>query len=267
MTANYVVRSANSFLTVRVTHEGSSNANFLVDDISIELLPVGAAMALPTDEVPNTTGFAFPADLSGAPSFEGGETLWPVQIEGMDDTRIGGEKNPTIVLRHGESSVAADANQMSVGQDLDGDGLEEISARFPVADLERMFEALPPGKTRVQVGLEMDPGTPQARRVPMTLEVERPQAVFAASFMPNPMRGQGVLRFSLTRQGPVRAHLYDALGRRVKTLIDEDSVKPGSFSLHVDGTDDRRNRLAAGVYFYRIEAREGVLRGRVALIK
>jgi flagellar hook assembly protein FlgD len=81
------------------------------------------------------------------------------------------------------------------------------------------------------------------------------------------MRSQGTLFFSTTRPGYVRAQLYDAFGRRVRTLMDEPNAKPGRFTLKMDGRSDRGDRLPAGMYFYRVEASEGRLGGRFVIIQ
>jgi hypothetical protein len=65
----------------------------------------------------------------------------------------------------------------------------------------------------------------------------------------------------------VHVEVFSVDGRRVRKLMDEPDVKPGRYSLLVDGRDEERNRMAAGVYFYRIEAREGILRGRFVLMR
>jgi hypothetical protein len=89
---------------------------------------------------------------------------------------------------------------------------------------------------------------------------------FEAAFGPNPMRSEGTLFFSTTRPGAVLAEVFDASGRRVRTLMNEATVKPGRFALKLDGHGERGGRLQAGMYFYRIQAAEGRLGGRFVIV-
>ena len=62
------------------------------------------------------------------------------------------------------------------------------------------------------------------------------------------------------------ADLFDTGGRRVRRLIDRAWLPAGRHAVNLDPRDDSGRRLSAGVYFYRIEAAEGVLNGRVILV-
>ena len=56
----------------------------------------------------------------------------------------------------------------------------------------------------------------------------------------------------------VRLQVYDLLGRRVRRLVAQD-LAAGTYRIVWDGTDDRRQTVAAGVYFRRVgvEGRPG----------
>ena len=49
--------------------------------------------------------------------------------------------------------------------------------------------------------------------------------------------------------------MFDLLGRRVRRLVAQD-LAAGTYRIVWDGTDDRRQTVAAGVYFYRLVAGE-----------
>jgi flagellar hook assembly protein FlgD len=60
--------------------------------------------------------------------------------------------------------------------------------------------------------------------------------------------------------------LYDARGRRVRTL--HDGVLPAGFhDIRIDGRTDQGTRLSSGVYFYAIESSEGSRRGRLTVVR
>ena len=65
---------------------------------------------------------------------------------------------------------------------------------------------------------------------------------------PNPFNPATTIRYSLAESGHVRLAVYDVLGRRVETLIDE-KQNTGVHEIQFDA-----GALASGVYFYRIEA-------------
>jgi len=90
-------------------------------------------------------------------------------------------------------------------------------------------------------------------KVPTTVDVpgSGPARTFALglSCAPNPLRGQGHLRFDLARAASVTLRVYDAAGRRVATLLDRAPRAGGPHAVAIDGTG-----IAPGIYFVRIEA-------------
>ncbi len=70
---------------------------------------------------------------------------------------------------------------------------------------------------------------------------------------PNPAPGAAAVAFAVPRAGPVRLRVFDAAGRRVRTLW-EGEASAGSGRLLWDGRDDAGRVAADGVYFCRLEA-------------
>jgi hypothetical protein len=69
---------------------------------------------------------------------------------------------------------------------------------------------------------------------------------------PNPFNASTVVRFSIPHDGRVRLEVFDVLGRKVRTLVDD--VKPlGLYAVDWDGTDNSGTPVSTGVYFYRIQ--------------
>ena len=73
------------------------------------------------------------------------------------------------------------------------------------------------------------------------------------SAFPNPFNPLAVIPFHLSHSTQVGLQVYDLLGRRVRRLVDQD-LPAGTYRIVWDGTDDRRQAVAAGVYFYRLVA-------------
>ena len=64
----------------------------------------------------------------------------------------------------------------------------------------------------------------------------------------------------------MRVAVYDMQGRLVKKLVD--GFRPvGSQTVAWDGTNESRVRVPRGVYFFRIQAPEGSVTRRVAVVK
>ncbi|HEY3215870.1 MAG TPA: FlgD immunoglobulin-like domain containing protein, partial [Candidatus Eisenbacteria bacterium] len=81
-----------------------------------------------------------------------------------------------------------------------------------------------------------------------------------------PARSRVGLRIVLPASVLVRLAVYDALGRRVRTLIDR-VLPAGATELSWDGHDAAGARVGSGVYFARLEARGVRTSVRVPLIR
>jgi hypothetical protein len=71
------------------------------------------------------------------------------------------------------------------------------------------------------------------------------------SLSPNPFVASTDVRFDLPRRQRVRVEVVDLLGRRVRTLVDEDRAA-GEHALAWDGRDESSRAVAAGIYFVRL---------------
>jgi hypothetical protein len=83
---------------------------------------------------------------------------------------------------------------------------------------------------------------------------------------PNPLNPKAEIHFTLTRAGQVRIGLYDLRGRVVKSILDEPR-SAGDHVVHWEGTSDRADRVASGVYFLRVQAPQGEDVQRVTVLK
>ncbi|TMQ56084.1 MAG: PKD domain-containing protein [Candidatus Eisenbacteria bacterium] len=114
------------------------------------------------------------------------------------------------------------------------------------------------------------PGSPPlAASLPQQPE---PQANLSAPSLeprlnPNPIRSEATLSFATSRPGWLRVDIFDVAGRRVRELVNYVDVPGGVHELRFDGRDNNGHRLGAGIYFYRIDAREGVRLGRFVMLR
>lgn len=70
---------------------------------------------------------------------------------------------------------------------------------------------------------------------------------------PNPFNPSTTIEFVLPETGHTRLEVFDILGHRVTTLVDE-LLSAGFHEATFDGTDDSGSALASGMYFYRLQA-------------
>lgn len=70
---------------------------------------------------------------------------------------------------------------------------------------------------------------------------------------PNPFNNQTVIKYSLYKPTEVSLAIYNVLGQRVRTLVNE-TKQNGLVRVTWDGRDDEGNDLGSGIYFYRLKA-------------
>ena len=78
---------------------------------------------------------------------------------------------------------------------------------------------------------------------------------------PNPFNPRTTIRFAVPIEGPVQLDVYDILGRKVTQLVDQ-NYQAGFHEVNFDA-----NRLASGVYIYRLSTAGGVLTKKMTLVK
>jgi len=69
---------------------------------------------------------------------------------------------------------------------------------------------------------------------------------------PNPFNPRTTLRFELDRDAPVELEIYDARGRRVRSLVRGEMLPAGSHRITWRGCDDAGMPIASGVYRARL---------------
>jgi flagellar hook assembly protein FlgD len=78
---------------------------------------------------------------------------------------------------------------------------------------------------------------------------------------PNPFNAQTTVKYILHKTRRVRIDVYDLLGRKVETLVNEEK-QAGQHQAVWDASD-----RSSGVYFYRIEAGEFIETKKMILLK
>jgi hypothetical protein len=87
-----------------------------------------------------------------------------------------------------------------------------------------------------------------------------------AQATPNPLNPTTVLSFTTAQDGRISVTVFDMQGRVVRKLMNEFRVA-GQQTLPWDGRNDAYVKVPSGVYFLRIQAPEGFVTRRVAVVK
>ena len=83
---------------------------------------------------------------------------------------------------------------------------------------------------------------------------------------PNPFNAGTVIPFSVGEYGHVRIAVFNILGNRVVTLVDE-QLAPGRYTADWDGTSADGRPVATGIYFYRISSNAHVATRKMLLLR
>jgi hypothetical protein len=186
-------------------------------------------------------------------------TLWRLRIQGLDGPLWEG-RVPRVAMQYGGREVGAVAGSMRFGDDADHDGIEEIGVDFDARAVRAMLGGAGPRET-AEVTLVAEAGPGASWSAPFHLAIGPAPREFTAWLAPNPAHADGVLTFTLSKPGFARVDVYDTSGRRVRRLLDRDDLAPGMFRVALG------ERLPSGLFYYRIEAREGILRGRITILR
>ena len=83
---------------------------------------------------------------------------------------------------------------------------------------------------------------------------------------PNPFNPDTRIDFDLPQSSRVALAVFNVLGRKVKTLINE-QMPAGTHTVVWDGREDNGNPVASGVYLYRLETGSSVFTRKMMLLK
>jgi hypothetical protein len=90
--------------------------------------------------------------------------------------------------------------------------------------------------------------------------VELPKDFSLAQNFPNPFNPQTTIQYTLTKRSWVTLKVYNLLGQKIRTLIDEFQPS-GTHTIVWDGKGKSGERVASGIYFYNltVERNESVV--------
>jgi hypothetical protein len=83
---------------------------------------------------------------------------------------------------------------------------------------------------------------------------------------PNPFNMETIISYVLSGEAEVQLRIYNVLGERVRTLVDERQTS-GPKKVSWDGKDDEGDDVTSGVYFYKLKADASVYSKKMLLLK
>jgi flagellar hook assembly protein FlgD len=97
-------------------------------------------------------------------------------------------------------------------------------------------------------------------------EASMPGSYYLLQNYPNPFNPITTLHYDLPENSFVNITIYDMLGRKIKTLINE--TQDASYrSIIWDATDNNGELVSAGIYLYQIQAGEYMQTKKMVLLK
>jgi len=153
-------------------------------------------------------------------------------------------------------------------------------AVFPEAsaDVEVMFDAadVGPGTYTGQIRITSNDEDSPTIAVPCTMLVLHtgvednaeilPMVFTLNQNYPNPFNPKTEIWFGLPGDGQVTLEVYDVMGRRVNTLIN-DNLRAGRHKIIWNGTNDEGESVSSGMYFYKLSQNENVITKKMMLLK
>ncbi len=94
-----------------------------------------------------------------------------------------------------------------------------------------------------------------------------PQTFELMQNFPNPFNPETSIRFNLPTAATVNLEIFDLLGRKVATLIDNEQRAPGFYIGAWNGRDKAGLAVASGVYIYRLQASGKTFSRKMILLK
>lgn len=83
---------------------------------------------------------------------------------------------------------------------------------------------------------------------------------------PNPFNLETVIKYNIARQGKVTINVYNVLGEKIKTLVNENKLI-GTYEIRWDGTDIKGTPMPSGIFYCQMKSTEFIQNRKMILIK
>jgi len=93
-----------------------------------------------------------------------------------------------------------------------------------------------------------------------------PKVLELAQNYPNPFNPTTTIEFTVPKSGQVRLDIFNLMGQHVRMLVDG-TVSAGSHQVMWDGADNAGERVASGIYLYRLKKGDDIYTRKMTLVK
>ncbi len=115
-------------------------------------------------------------------------------------------------------------------------------------------EIQPSGYTKLEEWLHGYLAEVEGETTDATLTSSNPDKFSLQQNYPNPFNPSTTICYSIPTPCRVRIKIYNQLGQLVRTLLNEDKLIGNEYKVTWDGAGDHGNKLASGIYYYRLTA-------------
>ncbi|MFH2048622.1 MAG: T9SS type A sorting domain-containing protein [bacterium] len=93
-----------------------------------------------------------------------------------------------------------------------------------------------------------------------------PSGIVLSQNYPNPFNNGTTIQYSLSYDAHVKIAIYNVLGRQVKVLVDEFKTR-NNYEIFWDGTNKNNQKVASGVYLYRMQVGDDTELRKMVFVK
>ncbi|RKX20426.1 MAG: hypothetical protein DRP35_06075 [Candidatus Zixiibacteriota bacterium] len=83
---------------------------------------------------------------------------------------------------------------------------------------------------------------------------------------PNPFNSSTIIQFSIEKKSDVKLSIYNTLGRKIITVLDS-YLSAGRYNVEWDGSRKNGDKVASGIYFYRLSVNSQIKSKKMLLLK
>ena len=130
------------------------------------------------------------------------------------------------------------------------------------------FEAVDISSWMKRPGFDINSGgvpPAPATSVPLSSDSHTPGKYILYQNYPNPFNPSTTIRFYVPKTGHIRLIIYDLLGRKVRTLLDN-NVTQGEQLLHWDGSNTQGGKVNGGIYFYQLKTESSFIKTQTMIL-
>lgn len=97
-------------------------------------------------------------------------------------------------------------------------------------------------------------------------KVTQPVTYTLSQNYPNPFNPTTAINYTLKKEGKVTLNVYNIVGKHVATLVDQ-KRSAGAYTVHWNGRNELGNKVASGVYMYKMQVGDIVKSEKMLLVK